>query len=116
MTKFCSNCGLCCMHMRTPPFIQLGPDAARWNALPPLLRLEIHEWVSGNPSPRWQLMNNDDGPINPCLWLDLKTGDCRHYEWRPDACRDYEVGCKSYRRLRKEVGLTVKGMPLRTED
>jgi Fe-S-cluster containining protein len=29
----------------------------------------------------------------PCLRLDLETHRCRHYEWRPDICRLFEVGC-----------------------
>lgn len=109
-SNWCDNCGLCCMHMRTPPF--LGDTDPRWKALPEELRQQIDNWLMSEPSPRYRYMVNNDGDINPCIWLDLLTGQCKHYELRPDVCRDFEVGCKSCRMLRKEVGLTVKGMPI----
>ena len=109
MTDFCHNCGLCCMHMRTPPFA--GEIDPRWQSLPEDLKTEIRQWVMGEPSPRYRLMVKFDGDVNPCIWLDLVTGRCRHYELRPDVCRDYEGGNASCRSLRKTVGLSVKGMP-----
>jgi Fe-S-cluster containining protein len=27
-----------------------------------------------------------------CLWFDAQARRCRHYEWRPQVCRDYELG------------------------
>jgi uncharacterized protein len=109
MAEFCKNCGLCCMHMRTPPF--LGPTDPQWNELADELKREIESWVIG-PSPRYELMVKFDGKVNPCIWLDLVSGKCKHYELRPDVCRDYEVGNQSCRTIRREVGLTVKGMPV----
>jgi len=29
---------------------------------------------------------------HPCLWLDLETRECRHYEQRPQICREFERG------------------------
>jgi len=107
---FCHNCGLCCMHMRTPPFI--GGDDPEWNNLDPALKKEIDDFVIGNPSPRYELMVAHEGAINPCIWLDLITGKCKHYEHRPSVCRDFHVGCESCRGSRKEVGLTIEGMPV----
>lgn len=106
---FCNNCGLCCMHMRTPPFV--GPTDPDWIRLSKELKDEIHNWVMG-PSPRYEFMVKFDDQVNPCIWLDLVSGKCKHYELRPQVCRDYEVGCQSCRTLRKEVDLTVKGMPV----
>jgi Fe-S-cluster containining protein len=107
---FCGGCGLCCMHMRTPPFT--GQTDPRWKDLSQELRAEIHDWIMSEPSPRYQLMVKHDGDINPCIWLDLVSGKCKHYELRPDICRDYEPGCDPCRKLRRSVGLTVKGMPV----
>jgi hypothetical protein len=45
----------------------------------------------------------------PCLWLDLETRRCRHYEWRPDVCRLFEVGCGPCLDWREE--LNVPGGP-----
>ncbi len=27
----------------------------------------------------------------PCVWLNLETLRCNHYELRPQACRDFEI-------------------------
>jgi len=107
--NWCNNCGLCCMHMRTPPF---GGDAdPDWQRLSKELKRELANWLDEN-SPRFNFMVANDGNVNPCIWLDLTSGQCRHYELRPAVCRDYEVGNSSCRVLRQEVGLTVKGMPI----
>jgi uncharacterized protein len=42
----------------------------------------------------------------PCIWHDGATGRCRHYEWRPDPCRDAPVGgesCRFWRERRPPV-------------
>lgn len=109
--NWCEHCGLCCMHVRTPPFY--GEGDPTYQALPPELKKEIHDWVM--TSPRYDLMVKFDGEINPCIWLDLVTGKCKHYDLRPEICRDYEVGNDSCRSVRQKVGLTVKGMPVSLE-
>jgi Fe-S-cluster containining protein len=114
---FCNNCGLCCMHMRTPPFI--GVTDPRWQAMPQELRDELSVWLSYDEkkkkvveAPRYTLAQRKYGDDLPCLWLNVATGKCRHYEFRPDVCRDYQPGNGSCRELRRSVGLTVKGMPV----
>jgi Fe-S-cluster containining protein len=95
------------MHMRTPPF---GDSTdPRWLELSKELKSEIENWILTGP--RYQFMVKFDGHINPCIWLNLVTGECRHYNQRPDVCREFEVGNDSCRMLRKEVGLSVRGMP-----
>ena len=89
----CDNCGACCRHMSTPPFICL-PHDEEWLSLPAALRNEIIEWA--------QQVRDVGLPEDwPCLWLDLKTMKCRHYEHRPDICRDFELGspeCEDHRK------------------
>lgn len=31
----------------------------------------------------------------PCIWLDPDTGQCKHYQYRPHVCRDFQVGGES---------------------
>ena len=31
-------------------------------------------------------------PQAACLWYDADRRCCGHYEWRPQICRDYELG------------------------
>ena len=67
----CHRCGKCCENQPQPPW---GPaDTEWWCALPAMLRAEI----------RGSAHHDDD----PCLWLDLKTRTCLHYEHRPPICR-----------------------------
>lgn len=102
------------MHMRTPPH-----DPMELAELPANLRDEIDNWTGTGDkpaSPRFDLSSVMNGGNIPCLWLDLTTGQCKNYEHRPAVCRDFDVGCISCRMLRKEVGLTVKGMPIPNED
>lgn len=28
----------------------------------------------------------------PCLWYDAETRQCKHYEHRPEVCREFEMG------------------------
>lgn len=41
----------------------------------------------------------------PCVWLNRVTGRCRHYEFRPDVCREFEVGGEACLRYREKEGL-----------
>jgi Fe-S-cluster containining protein len=41
----------------------------------------------------------------PCVWLDLSTLRCRHYEFRPQACRDFEIGSTLCRLSRDDEGV-----------
>jgi len=85
MHNLCDNCGLCCMHMGSPPFVP-GEYISK------NLENEIEAFLD---SPR----NLHDS--KPCLWLDLQTGKCKHYGHRPDVCREFEVGGEACERFRK---------------
>jgi Fe-S-cluster containining protein len=86
------------MHASEPPFagvngVAVGSDPY-WDALPDLLKSEIAEF-------RMQARPNSPHE-RPCIWLDLATKRCRHYEHRPKLCRDFELGgeeCVGFRRL-----------------
>lgn len=85
----CDNCGVCCMGENLLP----NEGATRG-----LLRVPVHlqaelRVILAGP------LCGDDGC--PCVWLDRATGKCKHYNFRPDICRDYERGgyaCVSARR------------------
>jgi Fe-S-cluster containining protein len=94
-TDWCKDCGHCCRNQTCPPFC--GED----ENLPQELREEINAWLD---SPEW----SDDAP---CLWL-TPDNRCKHYDLRPDICRDYEVGDEACRNERMRNGLTINGMPL----
>lgn len=41
----------------------------------------------------------------PCVWFDLRTRRCRHYDQRPSACRRFEIGTDLCRLSRCDMGL-----------
>lgn len=44
----------------------------------------------------------------PCLWFDTETKRCRHYEYRPETCRDPDVmfpGNEACRATRRHFGI-----------
>ena len=93
----CQGCGVCCLHMGYPAFmdpVESSFDARYWAALPDDLRDELIEVMDNyQPPAAGQL----DGP---CVWLDLDTRQCKHHEYRPQVCRDFPVGgsgCRSWR-------------------
>jgi Fe-S-cluster containining protein len=62
------------------------------------LRQELDAYDQSRPK-------TDDGRAiddygQPCIWL-KSDGTCRHYEHRPQVCRDFEVGCKACLRFRE---------------
>jgi Fe-S-cluster containining protein len=65
------------MEAGTPPFDH-GDE--RWRSVPARLRAEIVARRRSSP------------PRGPCFWLDLAARRCRHYEHRPDVCRDFKLG------------------------
>jgi Fe-S-cluster containining protein len=70
-------------------------DRVRVQRLPPELREELLAYMY-----RVQFGPPIKGE-QPCIWLDRRTRRCRHYDWRPEICRMFEVGspaCVNWRR------------------
>lgn len=89
----CTDCGACCRRNGSPVVVYnsglntAGGHPYRPEDLPPHLLAEIDEHFLG--------LRRGQEPGGACLWYDAKTARCRHYEWRPPACREFEVGCAS---------------------
>jgi Fe-S-cluster containining protein len=107
--------------MGTPPasLFELYPDdrldVARWLAEPSRLP-RLTEWAASLPPELLAGLLADrrrvelGGPCRgyhglPCLWLDPQTRTCRHYEHRPEVCREFEVGSADCRRWRRHEGI-----------
>ncbi len=86
----CDNCGICCQAFSLPPF----DDNELVKASDELLG-EVDAYAS---SARYR-------KSNPCLWLDLASGKCKHHEVRPVLCRWFEPGSLACNRLRLKAGL-----------
>jgi len=98
----CNDCGACCREQGGLPIsYYIGILKGRDNHKPPpalLAEMEatLAEWRRGFFPP--------DG--SPCIWYDAETKRCKHYEHRPDICRDgLKVGDDGCRRWRRQYGI-----------
>jgi Fe-S-cluster containining protein len=86
----CDGCGLCCLGIGSPVlwyashYQTLTGHPFRPAGLPQQLIDEIDTAFDG-------LMRGQE-PQEQCLWFNATTRKCRHYEWRPQVCKDYELG------------------------
>lgn len=100
----CEGCGACCMTQGSPPGVlyhfghpdsevaeaegwprHLRPLSVWGRSLPPELAAELFRYHEGLDAGTAE----DRGAAGiPCLWLDVQTRRCRHYEHRPEACRE----------------------------
>ena len=82
--------------MRTPvPPFQPGEEAVK--DVPLELLLPVQQRIAADQ--HFDLL--------ACVWFDETTKRCQHYEYRPDACRTFEVGSDPCRMSRWDVGVDV---------
>lgn len=85
----CDGCGLCCEGIGSPVLLYATRPGRRDfhpyrpDDLPAELAAEIDEHFSG-------LLRGQE-PQERCLWFDPVGRACRHYEFRPQICKDYEL-------------------------
>lgn len=106
VVESCEGCGACCLEQATPPgyvayltgLFSLddgSDDAARIKALPADLRAELDSYIDR------AARTGGHSEIEPCLWYDQSTRQCKHYDLRPQICREFEADsdfCHSWRR------------------
>lgn len=63
-------------------------DLNRWRGLSVALRREILEQMKGYQAPK---SGELDGP---CSWFDAQSRLCQHHEFRPQVCREFQVGSR----------------------
>jgi Fe-S-cluster containining protein len=92
----CDDCGACCMHMVAPPFvINAQRNEPEEKGVPENLLSEL--------LPRWQ--TRLVVPESACCWFDADSLRCRHYDIRPDACRDFAINSPSCHASRAKWGV-----------
>jgi uncharacterized protein len=96
----CDGCGLCCEGIGSPVLLYVtrdeepSPHPFRPPGLPDELQREIDAAFGG--------LYRGQEPLDRCLWFDPATRRCRHYEWRPRICHDYELADRPCLALRRE--------------
>ena len=92
----CMHCGVCCMHIGWPPYL-----CGEAESLPASVRADLE--LTREISDRVAVSIGHD--YFPCGWLDRSTGRCKHYEHRPEVCREFEVGGEDCHELRESGGI-----------
>ena len=96
--KSCYSCGLCCEGIGSPVLEYAtrytGYVPPRPAGMTPELIEEIEFHFSG--------LCRGQEPLERCLWFDPVARGCRHYDLRPQICRDYELGGTSCLLSRKK--------------
>jgi len=92
------KCGACCMEQAFLPVSWWSSGAfgeADPNTLPEGLRVSLDV-------DRKRLMAGTVDAEGPCIWFDLATRQCKHYEFRPDVCKEEVIAgdeaCLSWRK------------------
>ncbi|MBS0203758.1 MAG: YkgJ family cysteine cluster protein [Planctomycetes bacterium] len=107
----CDGCGICCLGIGSPLVLYASrphysdPHPFRPDNLPQELIDEINFHFSG-------LLRGQE-PQEKCLWFDATTRLCKHHEFRPQVCRDYEIGGRECLRERREAMEAGEHYPLR---
>lgn len=107
----CDGCGVCCLGIGSPVVLYASrpdycdPHPFRPANLPQELADEINAHFSG-------LLRGQE-PQDCCLWFDPVTRKCKHHEYRPQVCRDYEIASRECLRERKEAIEGGEPFPLR---
>jgi Fe-S-cluster containining protein len=81
----CKGCGVCCTGIHWPPFFFPEEEWAQFKQRHPDLAREIEEVRAGGDRDR-------EGYVMPCIWFDLASRRCIHYDLRPEICRDFKPG------------------------
>ncbi|MEM7783375.1 MAG: YkgJ family cysteine cluster protein, partial [Planctomycetota bacterium] len=67
--------------------------------LTPDLKSEWQAFVSQYQLPEYG--NEPSSFDGPCIWLNMETRLCKHHQFRPSVCRDFDAGsrdCHDWRR------------------
>lgn len=89
----CEGCGVCCEGIGSPVALYASrpgepqPHPFRPAGFPAELQQEIDSQFAG--------LRRGQEPQARCLWFDTQTRRCRHYEWRPAICREFELAGSS---------------------
>jgi Fe-S-cluster containining protein len=107
----CNGCGLCCEGIGSPVLVyQSRPDGSAPASRPPGLPQEL----VGEIDAHFLGLARGQEPQEMCLWYDPAARRCRHYEWRPPVCREYELGGRACLELRRPFVRSAHGSRAQT--
>ena len=100
----CDGCGACCQVVTRPPFYFVFDDFGE-EALERLQRErpDLVAELDADDNARKAAGSPSYG--TPCLWYDAPSRRCRHYDYRPLACQQFEVGGDDCLDARRRAGI-----------
>lgn len=102
----CDDCGACCLNVGNPPFLLDMKNGTLRGVGGSDSRADFHRLLEAPIEARIAYATNLESTTGPCSWFDKGTRRCRHYDFRPDICRTFEIGGKwcSELRLIHQIG------------
>lgn len=99
----CDNCGACCTEQEALPVGWYLGSLGDPTTLPSELLAELKAMAEEFNKTGWP-------KGTACVWYDAETKRCKHYEYRPETCREENVvpGNESCLRWRKLKGIDKK--------
>lgn len=99
----CSGCGFCCEGIGSP--VLLYATRPGWKQRHPFRPVDLPLELIAEIDAHFAGLLRGEEPQERCLWFDPLQRSCRHYHWRPEICREYELagpGCLIRRRTEAE--------------
>ncbi len=98
----CDGCGACCTGQAALPIHLVNEHSG----ITPVRKLP--GWLADELRALTKKYMAEEFPPDgsPCIWYDAETKKCRHYNYRPELCRDgVLVGDDACRRWRRTCGI-----------
>jgi Fe-S-cluster containining protein len=106
----CEGCGVCCMVVRTPPFCVIWEGDVPTAIDQTEESLEEVRMALAVPAAMRKVLSKHSifevlQEESPCIWFDMATKKCKHYDLRPPICRDFEMGSRFCLEHRERFGI-----------
>src|SRR5436190_2135207 len=88
----CDGCSDCCQHVGSPPFLLDCIDGVIQRLDADASRTDYESLMAAPAEAQAAYVEHRLSSDGPCVGLDSISRRCRYYEFRPDICRNFEVG------------------------
>lgn len=99
----CEGCGACCEGIGSP--VLLYASRPTYGSSHPYRPADLPAELIDEIDLHFSGLCRGQEPQERCLWFDPASRGCRHYEYRPQICRDYELAGRACLARRRAVGL-----------
>jgi Fe-S-cluster containining protein len=107
----CDNCGVCCFGIGSP--VVLYASQSHYTNSHPFRPADLPQELIDEINFHFSGLSRGQEPQDCCLWFDPVTRLCKHHQYRPQVCRDYEIASRECLRERKKAVESGNPYPLR---